>query len=267
MEHISIGLRNAFGLVSKKPANIIVFVLASMAVAFIGFLPVLILNQSWLDPLQTVKVFYSSASVEVAKGTGIMSSLDLNKLGPAGLWVFGSLFWKYLVTLPFQIALFLPLVQGKNLVRAFSGIGKMPGVIIIQIITGLSIIATALTGILITIAVFAGAAAPFFMIIVLLAVLSLVVVLTLSPFGFVIGGMTLFKSIGFSFSNSLKFGWAIFLTLFITSIFASMLNNWTGNIGPVSDFVALLLFVLQYCILHSVYERMVQDAPKTSPNI
>jgi hypothetical protein len=228
---------------------------------------VLVLNQSWLDPLQTVKVFYSSASVEVAKGTGILSSLNLNNLGPAGLWVFGSLFWKYLVTLPFQIVLFLPLVQGKSLSKAFSGLRKMPGVIIIQLITGLTIIATAVTGILITIAVFAGAAAPFFMIIVLLVVLSLVVVLTLSPFGFVLDGMQLFKSIGFSFSNSLKFGWAIFLTLLITSIIASMVNNWTGNIGPVSDFVALMLFIPQYCILHSVYERMVQDAPKTSPNI
>lgn len=267
MELISIGLRNAFNLVVKRPKDLIMFLVVAMVVAFLGFLPVLLLNKSWLDPLQYVKTFYGTASQEVVKGKDLWLSLNVANLGPAGFWVFGSLLWKYIVTIPFQIALFLPIATGRTFTQSISGLKNLPALMIIQLVTGLSIVATALTGVLITIAVFAGAASPFFMIIVLLVVLSLVVVLTLSPFGLVLGRMTLFKSIGFSFNNSLKYGWSIFVTLLITSVVTSMLNSWTGNIGLASDCFALLLFIPQYCILHSIYERMVQDASKASANI
>ena len=166
--------------------------------------------------------------------------------------------------MPLEIALLLPMLKDRATLR---NLRFFPAVAAIQIISGLIIIAIAATGILITIALFAGAAAPFFMIIVLLAVLSLVVVLILAPFGAVLDRMPLFKSIGFAFNNSLRHGWVIFLTLLLPSIMVSMINNWTGNIGLVSDFISLVFFVPQYCILYSVYERMIQDAAKNPRNV
>ncbi|NTV47914.1 MAG: hypothetical protein HGB11_15660 [Chlorobiales bacterium] len=196
-----------------------------------------------------------------------MASLNPANLGSAGYWVFASSLWKYLILIPFEIALFLPMVEGNGSTGFFKNLRFFPVVAATQVISGLIILATAATGILVTIALFAGAAAPFFMIIVLLAVLSLVVVLILAPFGLVLDGMPLFKSIGFSFNNSLRHGWVIFLTLLVPSILVSMINNWIGNIGLASDFISLAFFVPQYCILHSVYERMIQDAAKNPGNI
>lgn len=252
------------GLVTQRPKDILGFVVIVMVVAFVGFLPVLLLNKSWLDSSQFIKTFYDAARNSVAGGTDVLASLNPSNLGAAGYWVFGSSLWRYIILMPLEIALLLAMLKVRATLR---NLRFFPAVAAIQIISGLIIIAIAATGILITIALFAGAAAPFFMIIVLLAVLSLVVVLILAPFGAVLDRMPLFKSIGFAFNNSLRHGWVIFLTLLLPSIMVSMINNWTGNIGLVSDFISLVFFVPQYCILYSVYERMIQDAAKNPRNV
>lgn len=267
MEHVSNGLKKVMGLVTKKPRDMLGFVIIVMIVAFLGFLPVLLLNKSWMDSSQFIKTFYDAARNSVAGGTDVLASLNPSNLGAAGYWVFASSLWRYLILIPLEIALLLPMLKHEKTTNILKNLRFFPAVVATQVISGFIIIATALIGILVTIALVAGAAAPFFMIIVLLAVLSLVVVLIMAPFGFVLDGMPLFKSIGFSFNNSLRHGMVIFLTLIVPSVIVSTVNSWIGNIGLVSDLISLAFFVPQYCILHSVYERMIQDVAKNPANI
>ena len=266
MEDIIKGWKRLVEAFKSRLPNMVLFVLASLAVAFVANLPVFLLNHSWLDGSVFIKHFYDSASASVTAGTDMVTALRLEPLGNAGLLVFAGSLWKYLFLLPFEIAIFLPMLSPK-IKNPWPGIKRLPAVIGIQIFTGLCVIVLAAIGIAITIALFAGAAAPFFMIIVLVAALFLIVVLILAPFGHVVDGMPMHKSVAFSFNKSLKYGWTIFLVLIIPSIVVSMAEGWVGNIGVVCDIIALAFFLPQYSTLMVVYERMKADALQTGTNI
>lgn len=258
MEDIIRGWKKLSQAVKNQPTAFVLFVLVSLAVAFIANLPVLILNHSWLDGSVFIKSFYNAASSNVNSGADMIQALQLDPLGSAGLWVFFGSFWKYLILIPFQIVFFLPFLSGKGK-SVWTSLKKFPAVLGIQIFSGLAVVVLAAIGIALTIALFAGAAAPFFMIIVMIAVLFLIIILILAPFGYVVDDMPVVKSVTNSLNHSLKFGWTIFLVLIIPSIAGSMIDGWLGNIGVVGDLIALAFFLPQYSALLAVYERMAAN--------
>jgi hypothetical protein len=266
MELILKGLKNTVALAKEKPAQLAGFVLVSMLVAFAGFLPVLIQNRSWLDSMAHIRNFFNAANQSIMSGSDWLAALDVNQLGPAGIWVFVHSLWRYLILIPFQIVLFLTLAGGRQK-NFWKGLVRFPAVVAIQLFTGLAIIALAVVGIMLTIALFAGAAAPFFMIIVLFAVLMLVVMLILAPFGHVLDRMPIVASVSLAFNKSLRYGWAIFLTMLIPAFCVSMIGNWLGQYSLLIDFASLLFFVPQYGILLSIYERMRADDSKAVANV